>query len=86
MLNTPTSPTNLGFVTALFEDGPHTFTLARGATLAALSRRLASLRRQHHGKLLDISVRFDLRPETTYNEPARKARSDVARASAARPG
>ena len=81
MLNTSTSPPNLGIVTALFEDGPHTFTLARGATLAALSRHLASLRRQHHGKLLDISVRFDARPEPDF-----KVLPTVARASAAQPG
>ena len=81
MLNPTTSPPAAGFVTALFEDGPHTFVLARGATLAALSRRLASLRRQHHGKLLDISVRFEARPEPDF-----KVLRTVARVSAARPG
>ena len=81
MLNPTPLPTARGFVTAHFEDGPHTFMLARGATLAALSHRLASLRQRHHGKLLDISVRFDARPEPDF-----KVLPTVARASAARPG
>ena len=62
MLNTTHTPQGHGSVTALFEDGPHSFILAKGATLAVLSRRLATLRRQHHGNLLDGTVRFDARP------------------------
>lgn len=57
MLDTTRTPQGNGTVTALFEDGPHSFILAMGTTLAVLSRRLAALRRQHHGKLLDVTVR-----------------------------
>ena len=56
----PSSPIR-GCVTAIFEDGPQSFILAKGATLAGLSRRLAIIRRQHHGKLLDITVKFGTR-------------------------
>ena len=61
MLDINPSPPISGCVTAIFEDGPHSFVLAKGATLEGLSSRLATLRRQH-GKLLDINVRF----ETTH--------------------
>ena len=52
------SPPIRGCVTAIFEDGPHSFVLTKGATLEGLSSRLATLRRQHCGKLLDVTVRF----------------------------
>ena len=52
------SPPIRGCVTAIFEDGPHSFVLTKGATLEGLSYRLATLRRQHHGKLLDVTVKF----------------------------
>ena len=59
MLNINPSPPSRGCVTAIFEDGPHSFILAKGATLAGLSRRLATLRRGYHGKLLDVTVKFE---------------------------
>ena len=59
MLDINLSPPIRGCVTAIFEDGPHSFVLAKGATLESLSSRLATLRRQHHGKLLDITVKFE---------------------------
>ena len=58
MLNINPSPPIRGCVTAIFEDGPHTFNLTKDATLEALSARVAVLSRQHHGKLLDITVKF----------------------------
>ena len=62
------TPQRYGRVTALFEDGPHSFILAKDATLAVLSGRLAKLRRQNHGELLNITVRFDAKPgvKTTF--------------------
>ena len=62
MLNINPSPPMRGCVTAIFEDGPQSFILANGATLEGLSRRLAFLRREHHGKLLDITVAFGTTP------------------------
>ena len=62
MLHITPTPQRCGRVTALFEDGPHSFILAKDATLAVLSGRLARLRRQNHGKLLTIAVRFDAMP------------------------
>ena len=58
MLNINPSPPIRGCVTAIFEAGPHTFNLTKDATLGALSARVAVRSRQHHGKLLDITVKF----------------------------
>lgn len=58
MLNINPLPPIRGCVTAIFEDGPHNFNLTKDATLEALSARVAVLSRQHHGKLLDITVKF----------------------------
>ena len=57
MLNINPSPPIRGCVTAIFEAGPH-INLTKDATLEALSARVAVLSRQHHGKLLDITVKF----------------------------
>ena len=62
MLNINPPPPIRGCVTAIFEDGPHTFNLTEDATLEALSARVAVLRRQRHGKLLDITVKFGATP------------------------
>ena len=62
MLHITPTPQRCGRVTALFEDGPQSFILAKDATLAVLSGRLARLRRQNHGELLNITVRFDEKP------------------------
>ena len=61
MLNINPSPLSRGCVTAIFEDGPQSFILAKGARLAGLARRLAMLLRQRNGKLLDITVEFETR-------------------------
>ena len=56
------TPPRRGCVTAIFEDGPQSFDLAKGATLEVLSIHLTALRRPDHGKLLDITVKFEGAP------------------------
>ena len=75
MLNITSTPQGRGCVTALFEDGAHSFILAKGATLEQLSGRLATLRRQRHGELLDITVRFDSMARGTTGVRVRRKKS-----------
>ena len=75
MSRTNLLPPYRGCVRAHFEDGPRSFVLAKGATLQALSVQVAKLRRQHHGKLLDITIKFETVPRTDVSR-FRRRRSD----------
>ena len=59
-------------VTAVFEDRALSFLLAKGATLAELSERLADLDRRHDGWPVAITVKFSSRKTDSHriHQPA----------------
>ena len=48
-------------VIALYPDGWHAFAIASGTTFGELARRLEELDDAHHGAIIDVKVRFDMR-------------------------
>lgn len=59
-------------VTAVFEDRALSFILAKGATLADLSDRLANLDRRHDGWPVAITVKFSSSPRKAGSSRIRR--------------